>query len=952
MSSTPPLRVLYVENDPHDRQLVLERLAGAPQGFTLVTVDTLAGFREALATRSFDVVLSDFHLGTFDGIEVLETLRATCPGVPLVFVTITGSEEIAVRALKAGAADYVLKTPSHLRRLPHVLVDAVHRTLVAQQRDREIDERVQRDRRMTAQQATLLRLGAIRSDSVDYRDDIRRITEEAAACLQLERVSVWRYNDDRSAIHCMDLWERTRRLHSTGTTLAAKDYPVYFKALAESEVIAAADAMQDARTREFARDYIPATGVAAMLDVPIRLSGSRAGVLCHEHVGAVRTWHPDEESFAVSVGNLVALAVERAERRAALEALRRSHTEFQLLFASNPLPMWVFDRETLRFLTINDAAIAQYGYTREEFAHMTIRDIRPAEDIPRLEAALLRRSEGFQQANIYRHRRKDGSIIHVRISGHALEFAGRPAELILAQDVTSARQAEIALQESEARFRQMADHAPVIVWVTDANGECTFVGKSWYEFTGQREPEGLGQGWTRAVHPEDLPAVASEFRAAREALRTFRAEYRLHRADGAWRWVISAAMPRRDDEGRFLGYIGSVLDIQDRRSLEEQLRQSQKMEAMGQLAAGVAHDFNNLLAVIKGHAGLVRLRSGLPADMAESIGQISQAADRAADLTRRLLTFSRQQAISLKMHDLNDLVAHAAKLLQRLVGEDIRLEITRSAEPLPVRADAGMVEQVLLNLVVNARDAMPRGGMIRILAGATKVDAAQAVGTPGARAGDFACLAVSDTGSGIPAHLLPRIFEPFFTTKPVGQGTGLGLATVYGVMVQHGGWVAVQSEVGQGTTFRAFFPRQQTAAPAPERAAPTVVKGGSETILLVEDEPAVRAVTRTALETLGYRVIAASNGREALGIWESRRAEIDLVFTDAVMPEGVSGVELLERVRQDRPDIHLLLTTGYAKPSVGTGDEIGVDVLRKPYELTELAKAVRTALGQPVPRGA
>ena len=390
----------------------------------------------------------------------------------------------------------------------------------------------------------------------------------------------------------------------------------------------------------------------------------------------------------------------------------------------------------------------------------------------------------------------------------------------------------------------------------------------------------------------------------------------------------------------------------ERRQLEEKLRQAQKMEAIGQLAGGVAHDFNNLLAVIQGNAELASMTVD-KGDMRshEFLTQIIEASRRAANLTRQLLAFSRQQHVRLETANLRDLIANLMKMLNRIIGEDIRLECQCEGRPC-VRADVGMIEQVVLNLVVNSRDAMPSGGHLQISTRTVRVDEAFVAAHPEARTGEFVCLRVADTGAGIAPANLAKIFEPFFTTKEVGKGTGLGLATVYGIVNQHQGWVGVTSEIGKGTVFEIFLP----ALPVPEAPAqspPSVspIRGGGETILLVEDDDAVRLVTRQVLEGFGYRIVEAASGHKALDMWPKLEAPIHLLVTDMVMPDGVSGRQLVDQLRQSAPKLTAIFLSGYSFSAIGDDSDFlrrpNNHFIQKPYDTRTLADVIRKCLDAP-----
>jgi signal transduction histidine kinase/CheY-like chemotaxis protein len=400
--------------------------------------------------------------------------------------------------------------------------------------------------------------------------------------------------------------------------------------------------------------------------------------------------------------------------------------------------------------------------------------------------------------------------------------------------------------------------------------------------------------------------------------------------------------------------LGVARGITERKQLEAQLRQAQKMEGIGQLAGGVAHDFNNLLAIMRGNADLLLMDAEQnPPQTNECLKHIAAAAERAATLTRQLLIFSRKQAMQSEPLVLNGLVQNLTKMLNRVIREDIRLEC-RYAERLPfVQADPGMLEQALLNLVVNARDAMPRGGQLLIATEAVSFDAAYARTHPDARPGEFVCLSVSDTGTGIAPEHLERIFEPFFTTKEPGKGTGLGLATVYGIVKQHRGWVEVFSRIGEGTTFRILLPAIPPPASLAVPPAEAELCGGSETILLVEDDFSVRMITRRMLETFKYKVHEATCAREAVEVWGRHAAEIALLLTDMVMPEGVTGRELAEQLRAAKPGLKVIFMSGYSADVVGEDTKFfrktGSYFLHKPCATAALIQTVRKCLDENAP---
>jgi len=410
------------------------------------------------------------------------------------------------------------------------------------------------------------------------------------------------------------------------------------------------------------------------------------------------------------------------------------------------------------------------------------------------------------------------------------------------------------------------------------------------------------------------------------------------------------AAPIFDASSKIDGMVVTVEDITARLALEAQLRQSQKMESVGQLAAGVAHDINNILTVIQGHAGLLLNSASRDADSVKSLKQISAASERAAGFIRHLLMFSRKQVYRTKILDLNVVLHNLEYMLPRMLGEHIALEIRGSSDLPRIAADIAMVEQIVMNLVVNARDAMLKGGKLLIETAAVEIDAAYVQSHHEAHSGRFVCLTVTDTGCGMERSVLQRIFEPFFTTKEVGKGTGLGLATVYGIVKQHRGWLEVQSKVGVGTAFKVFLPGAGETGnlPVGPTAESETVRGGRETILMVEDENDLLELMREVLQQYQYHVLTASSGAEALHVWDEHHGQIDLLLTDMIMPGGMTGDELATELKRRKPDLKTIYASGYTSAFVGRDfGQNGITFLAKPYLPQQVAQMIREILDAP-----
>jgi len=536
---------------------------------------------------------------------------------------------------------------------------------------------------------------------------------------------------------------------------------------------------------------------------------------------------PQFDSAGVFLGYR-GIATDVTARKAAVLKQQESEAGLRYLFEKNPNPMWIYDRETLRFLAVNDAAIDRYGWARAEFLALTIADIRPPEDVGRVQQAARDRSSAYVRAGEWRHRTKDGSILFVEIESFSLDVGGRAAVLVAARDISERKKAEA-----------------------------------------------------------DLAAA------------------------------------------------------------EEKLRQAQKLEAVGQLTGGVAHDFNNLLTVILGNVEILGQQLAENASAQALIDILRRAAERGSDLTHRLLAFARRQALDPKEVDVNGLVARMHGLIRFTLGEDIDVTLVQDPDLWPALVDPAQLETAVLNLAINARDAMARGGKLSIETQNVTLDEGYRVRNPDALAGDYVLVAVSDSGAGMSADVLARAFEPFFTTKEVGKGSGLGLSMVYGFAKQTGGHVKIYSELGHGTIVRLYLPRAVAVAAVP--AMPPVVAedtaGRGESVLVVEDDEMVRDTAIDHLVSLGYRVLHAADGASALVILKSGEP-VDLLFTDIVMPGGMNGKELAAHALLLRPRLKVLFTSGYSENTIihqGRLDP-GVNLLSKPYRRRDLATKVRRVL--------
>jgi PAS domain S-box len=510
------------------------------------------------------------------------------------------------------------------------------------------------------------------------------------------------------------------------------------------------------------------------------------------------------------------------------------------------------------------------------------------------------------------------------------------------------QQAEINLRRSEERFRQVMENMQEVFWMTNViKTEVEYVSPSYAKVWGQ-SCESLYQSpksWISAIHPEDRERV--EKAVALQGKGTYDETYRIVRPDGTSRWIHDRGMPVRESDGSVIRIVGTAQDITDRRVLEEQLRQAQKMEAIGQLAGGVAHDFNNILAAVMLQAQLSSKVENMPSKAKEGLHQIQAYAERGSNLTRQLLLFSRRQSIEPRYLNLNGNVTNLARMLQRIIGENIRLYLELPSQPMVIRADAGMIDQLLMNLVLNARDAMPNGGRLKIQTCTKNIPAARVAADPDLSPGRYVCLRVRDSGCGIRSDHVKHLFEPFFTTKEPGKGTGLGLAIVFGIVKQHGGTISVQTEVGKGTTFEVLLPCQEPSPIVNRPEARGKTMAGKELVLLVEDQADLHELMRTTLESAGYSIISATNGPEALHLWEIHKNAVRVLLSDLVLSDGMSGYELAKRLRTSAPELRVVLVSGHS-PEItakSIGEESGQYFLQKPCPASVLLGTLKQALG-------
>jgi PAS domain S-box-containing protein len=536
----------------------------------------------------------------------------------------------------------------------------------------------------------------------------------------------------------------------------------------------------------------------------------------------------------------------------------------------------------------------------------------------------------------------------VPIDDSGAPIRGRDGSLqgvvLVFRDITERQRAEEQLEQSERRFRTMADSAPVMIWSDGPDGTRAFLNQPWLRFTGHTWEQEMEDGWKEGIHPEDRQRRQEVYDRALETLQPFSVEFRLRRHDGQYCWVLGRGLPRFGADGEFLGFIGSCTDIDDRKRGEEKMRQAAKLESLGVLAGGIAHDFNNLLVGVMGSASLLEDHvAGDPAAM-ELVTSLRLSSERAAKLTKQMLAYSGRGRFFVEPLDLSEQVRQIVALIKASIPKNVDVRLTLAERPI-IEADASQIQQVVMNLVINAAEAIgPEGGPVAVSTSIESVNEGT-VADFGVGAtlmpGPYVKLTVADNGSGMDAETQAKIFDPFFTTKFTGRG--LGLAAVSGIVRGHRGAIKVESAPGKGACFQVWLPA--AAAPLPSAApAPPLEFPGTGKVLVVDDEEIVRRIARTALERAGYTVLLAADGREAVEVFRRESGEIRLVSLDMTMP-GRSGEETFRQLREIRRDVPVLVSSGYTEVEVleRFGDSID-GYLHKPYGITDLARAVHAAL--------
>ncbi|MGD1078515.1 MAG: PAS domain S-box protein [Candidatus Sulfotelmatobacter sp.] len=653
-------------------------------------------------------------------------------------------------------------------------------------------------------------------------------------------------------------------------------------------------------------------------------------------------------SLATLVASGVLLLIGIGLSSAVLKQIRNSEEKYRNLINTANDAILVIDAGTRLILEANNKACEMLGIAEQQLVGKPESQLYPTDGDKTRPHFLTPNADGQTRSRELKLLRGDGTLVPVEVSASATELSGKPAVLGIFRDIRDRLEAAAILQRSEDRFSYLIQNLSDVITIVAVDGTMLYHSPSIERVAGYKPSDLLGKSLLALIHPEDEPAVRAALE--RVTLKVGSAappEYRFRRKDGSWVWLESVGNNLLNDVA-VGGIVVTSRDVTGRRGLEEQVRQSQKMEAVGRLAGGIAHDFNNLLMVIRGYAEIVLEEDGASRTVRKSVETIVRTTESAASLTHQLLSFSRKHVFSPQVLDLNALVNQMSEMLLGVLRDEMEFVVKLDPDACCISADPGQVEQVIMNLVVNARDAMPQGGKLTLETAHIAADVVRAHRPSGVPRGDFVMLAVTDTGIGMDIETQSRIFEPFFTTKRKDEGTGLGLSVVYNIVRSCGGHVRVSSEPGRGSALRVYFPRvAMLPQPQPVEAPAKTARTGKETILVAEDQPDLRWMICQFLQELGYSVLEAKDGGDAVALAEQYKGTIDVLLTDVVMPR-IRGSEVARQLSASRPDMRVIFMSGYTEGEFGAapGEDggPGTTLLQKPFELDSLALKIREVL--------
>jgi len=895
------IRILHLEDNLRDAELIESALENQGVNASWTRVETPEALAKALQEDPFDLIISDFTFPTFNGLNALEVAKNSRPDVPFIFVSGTIGEERAVEAMRKGATDYVLK--DKIFRLGVVVRRALAETSLRVQR-RLAEEELHR---VSGQLTRLL----VASPAVIY-------SGAADASFGATIIS--------TNVHDQLGYEPHEIVEESGFWL----------------------------------DHIHDEDRERVLEEHSRLLDNREHVFVYRfrHYDGTWRWIEDHRKLAGGEGGgppeIIGFLVDITERKLAEDRRRESEHLFRILLESTPDMVLLVDRG-LRYLYANPEAARILNTSVGEIVGKSVSEVLPADTVDRAVADLRRVFETGEP--YFRSPSEEISIGDISVETRMVPIKNKEGQVTsvlgISRDVTERKNAERILRESEEKFRTFAEGSPNIMFIS-REGRVLYVNDRSLDILGYSKDELLEAAfpWQSIIAPECMERMSLHISRTVGGAQFPPAEYEGLRKDGSHaQFVFNATLISYEGAPALLGVITDISELKrvesENAKIQDRLRQAEKMEAIGSLAGGVAHDFNNILMVILSYSDFLLDKLPVGGPLRREVEQIKKAGNRATELTSHLLAFSRKQAVVPIEIDPNEAVRNLHKMIGRLIGDNIRLTLDLQPDIGSILCDPSQFDQILINLVVNSRDAMPDGGEVTVETCGVELDTGDLVGDPDAAPGHYVRVSVTDTGSGIPVEIMDKIFDPFFTTKPPGKGTGLGLSMVYGAIKQNKGHLDVGGTPGGGTTFHLYFNR---IAPGATRSsagkADTELDLNGITVLLVEDDESVREATRIMLEASGCAVIEASDGVDAVRLFKDKAPLIDIVLSDVVMP-NMGGAELGKKLREIKPDIRIIFCTGYIDHVNELEKELGEipPIISKPYERAELVRKIRLILG-------
>lgn len=893
------LRILNVEDSEDDSLLLLRHLKKSGYEVYWERVDSVEGMKSALTQKEWDLIISDYQMPNLNGLIALQTLKESGLDIPFIVISGTIGEDIAIQAMIAGVNDYLMK--DNLGRLSPAI-------------ERELQEAANRKARREAEKS------------------LQESTKRLQLALSAAGMGVWEWNPQTNTVYWSpECYEITKVADFDGT------FEGFTKIVHPEDISVLMNSVKDSFENK-----------KSML-ADFRIINPQGEIRWLSNFGHI------EYSEDVIPLRFIGIVKDITERKIAEARILESEEKFRALVEATTQYVWTADSR-LNIDEFPDWWTELTGQKPNKINRIGwIEVIHPDDRQPAKEILKTAVSQKKAFNSVLRIFVKTGEYRYFAVRGvPVFTPEGNLSRWICAMsDITERKVSEEDLRQSEQRFRSLVSATTQIVWTADPNGSILTAHTPYGESIAEAD-NNITDEWVDKIHPDDKARVLKEFSSAIKNKTNYRCEYQMLYADNQYHYFIARGMPIFEKTGEVREWIGTLTDVTDSKlaeaelvKKEEQLRQAQKLESVGRLAGGIAHDFNNMLTVINGYSDLVIRSLSIDNPLRPKIEEIRMAGKRSSEITNQLLAFSRRQILKTSLIDLNQVISDTNIIINRLIGEDIQVIEELSPDLDQIIADAGQLSQIIMNLVINSRDAMPQGGNITINTSNISLDEEFVNQNVGAVVGDFVLLKISDTGHGMDEKIKSHIFEPFFTTKEIGQGTGLGLSTVYGIVKQFGGFLTVWSEPGCGTTVDIYLPvLKEEVSNSEKQIKSDGLFHGTETILLVEDEELVRKLSRQILEKVGYKVIEAENGNKALSLTEKENHKIDLLITDVVMPK-MSGRELADHLANVCPRV--LFTSGYTDDNVlkhGISN-VNFNFLQKPYTLDEFTRKVREVLDKP-----